>query len=90
MTGHEHHEHHDHGHYDHDHHHEMSCIDSPEKLKALMQHMHEHNVHHTEELHDVAHALEHQGKPELSERVHHAMDQYEKGNEILEEVLKEL
>ena len=84
------HEIHEHDHHEHDHHHDHGNIDSPEKLKALLSHMHEHNVHHTEELHGLAHALKDQGRPELSEKVHEAMHQYDKGNTLLAEVLKEL
>ena len=79
-----------HDHEQHEHHHEHGALDSPEKLKALIDHMHQHNVHHTEELHGVAHALADQGKGELSEKVHEAMRFYDQGNDLLAEVLKKL
>ncbi len=79
MTEHEHHHHHEHG-----------SIDSPEKLKALLEHMFHHNESHTEELHAIVHALEDQGKPELATKVEEAMARYKEGNALLSEVLNSL
>lgn len=75
------HEHHHHGH---------GSIDSPEKLKALLHHMYHHNEEHTEELHAIVHALEDQGSPDLAAKVSQAIDEYTKGNKLLDEALKEL
>ena len=48
----------------------------------------EHNRSHAEELHGVAHALEHQGKPEAAKLVSEAVHYFGHCNDRLEEALR--
>ena len=47
---------------------------SPEEVLALLNYMLDHNRHHADELHDICHALEDEGKAEaaaaLAEALH--------------------
>nr|MCR5671503.1 hypothetical protein [Butyrivibrio sp.] len=66
-------------HHEHDHHH----IDSPEKLKALLSHMLEHNQSHTNELESIIKALKEQSNDEAAKNAEEAVKEYEKGNALL-------
>lgn len=71
------HEHtHDHGHT-HEHH-------SPEEALALLAYMVQHNRHHAEELHELAHSME----DEPAQLIHDAIMDFNLGNEKLDEALK--
>ena len=63
---HEHEHDHDHAHHCHPHSHEHSGDKpmSPEEVLALLNYMLDHNRHHADELHDICHALEDEGKAE--------------------------
>ena len=67
---------HSHGH-DHQHH-------SPEEALALLSYMVQHNRHHAEELHELAHSLE----DEPAQLLHDAILDFNLGNEKLDEALK--
>ena len=54
MTIYRHHDHHDHGH---DHHHAHEHVSGAEAL-AILTYMLDHNRHHADELHDIAHSAE--------------------------------
>ena len=72
------------------HHHEHGDTPelTPEQALALMSYMLEHNRSHAEELHGVAHALEHQGKPEAAKLVSEAVHYFGHCNDRLEEALR--
>ena len=67
---------HDHAHHCHPHSHEHTGDKpmSPEEVLALLNYMLDHNRHHADELHDICHALEDEGKAEaaaaLAEALH--------------------
>ena len=69
---------HDHEHpHSHDHH-------SPEEALALLAYMVQHNRHHAEELHELAHSME----DEPAQLIHDAILDFNLGNEKLDEALK--
>lgn len=72
------------------HHHEHGDTPelTPEQTLALMSYMLDHNRSHAEELHGVAHALEHQGKPEAAKLVAEAVHYFGHCNDRLEEALR--
>ncbi|WP_029230884.1 hypothetical protein [Butyrivibrio sp. VCB2006] len=72
------------------HNHQHSTIESADKLKALLHHMYHHNEDHTAELDTIVRSLEEQGKPEVAGKVKQAIEEYKKGNALLDEALKEL
>ena len=82
------HEHlHEHGHahsHDHDHNHT-----SMEQLLALMKYMVDHNAAHAKELEDLAVKLDEAGHHASYHKVMDAVACFEKGNEMLAEVLSE-
>lgn len=67
---------HDHSHT-HDHH-------SPEEALALLAYMVQHNRHHAEELHELAHSMD----DEAAQLIHDAILDFDLGNEKLDEALK--
>lgn len=72
---------HDHPH-EHDHVHAHKAR-SPEKALALLSYMTEHNKHHAEELHELAHDMD----AAAAELIHEAVEQFNAGNEKLEKAL---
>jgi len=50
---------------------------SEKEAEALLKYMVQHNIHHSEELHDLAHSL----PEEVSNKVHEALEVYNKANE---------
>ena len=82
--GHEHHHHH----HDHEHHHEHTHAPMDELL-ALMKYMVGHNAVHAKELADLAVKLDEAGSHASYHKVMDAVACFEKGNEMLAEVLKE-
>ena len=82
--GHEHHHHH----HDHEHHHEHTHAPMDELL-ALMKYMVGHNAAHAKELADLAVKLDEAGSHASYHKVMDAVACFEKGNEMLAEVLKE-
>jgi len=81
--GHEHHHHH----HDHEHHHEHTHAPMDE-LVALMKYMVGHNAAHAKELADLAVKLDEAGSHASYHKVMDAVACFEKGNEMLAEVLK--
>lgn len=61
----------------HDHH-------SPEEVLALLAYMVQHNRHHAEELHELAHSMD----DEAAQLIHDAILDFNLGNEKLDEALK--
>ena len=82
---------HDHPHsHDHEHHHDHEHphgADAVRQTRALLQYMLEHNRHHAEELHDLAHELSGQGKVAAADRIHEAIHSFDEGNGLLEQAL---
>lgn len=72
-------------HEGHDHHHHGA----PEAGKnlALLTYMLDHNRHHAEELHDLAHDLAEDGKAEAAALLHEALADFDRGNEKLAKAL---
>ena len=68
----------------HEHAHELT----PEQTLALMTYMLEHNRSHAEELHNIAHALEKQGKHEAANLLGDAVHYFGHCNDKLEEALQ--
>ena len=68
----------------HDHHHDHEHkAHSPEETLALLGYMIDHNRHHAEELHDLAHSA----TPDAAALIHEAVDAFLAGNEKLEKAL---
>lgn len=82
-----HHEHHEHGHHHDDHEHSGAPL---AQLCALMNYMVDHNAAHATELADLAQQLKDAGKESAYENVMAAVAEFQKGNQILADVLKEL
>lgn len=82
---------HEHAH-EHAAHHEHTHPDSPEltpeQTLALMSYMLEHNRSHAEELHNIAHALEAQGRADAAGIVGEAVHYFGHCNDKLEEALR--
>lgn len=78
--------HDDHSHcHEHEHNH---AHHSEEETLALLTYMLDHNRHHSEDLHEIYHALEDAGKKEAAEALHEAMHLFGHANDKLEEALK--
>lgn len=79
---------HDHGHtHDHEHTHDHTHSHehhSPEEALALLAYMVQHNRHHAEELHELAHSME----DEAAQLIHDAILDFNLGNEKLDEALR--
>lgn len=67
--------------HDHAHHHETH---SPAETLALLAYMVDHNRHHAEELHDLAHSVD----GEARQLLHEALVDLNVGNEKLAEALR--
>ena len=67
--------------HDHDHEHQQH---SPEEALALLAYMVQHNRHHAEELHELAHSMD----DEAAQLIHDAILDFNLGNEKLDEALK--
>lgn len=86
---HEHEHTHDHAHtHSHDHAHGAGKPMTPEEVLALLTYMLDHNRHHADELHEICHALEDQGKTEAAAALADALHYFDHGNDKLEEALK--
>ena len=69
--------------HDHEHCHEHQQH-SPEEALALLAYMVQHNRHHAEELHELAHSMD----DEAAQLIHDAILDFNLGNEKLDEALK--
>lgn len=82
---------HEHSHsHSHEHEHPVQGFESLEQATALMGYMLEHNRHHAEELHELCHKLEADGKAEAAALIHQAVDCFGQGNDLLEQALTQL
>ena len=60
---------------------------SREEALKLLTYMLEHNRHHTEELHELFHALDDSGCYDAADELETAMQYYNSGNDALENAL---
>ena len=60
------------------------------KTRALLTYMLEHNRHHADDLHDLAHALEHQEQFEAAALIQEGLNYFNDGNDKLEAALEQL
>lgn len=61
-----------------------------DKSRAMLTYMLEHNRHHAEEIHEIAHKLEHGGQDGAAALLHQAVMDFESGNAKLEAALAAL
>ena len=65
------------------------CHDmTDEEVLALLNYMLDHNRHHADELHDICHALEDEGKAEAAAALTEALHAFDHGNDKLEKALE--
>lgn len=76
------HEVHEHDH-EHTHTHSHSAASSPEEALALLNYMLDHNRHHAEELHDLAHCFD----DVAGDLIHDAVDKLGESNDLIEQAL---
>lgn len=95
MHEHEHEHVHEHAHgqshthpHTHDHPHGDAAAMTPEETLALLVYMLDHNRHHADELHDICHALETDGKAEAAEKLSAALHYFDHCNDAMEEAVK--
>ena len=74
----------------HEHTHTHGGIDSVAKLNALLSSMHEHNVHHADELKGLDAVLEKLDKSDLSDSLKAVVSSYETANSLLKELIEKL
>ena len=60
------------------------------QTEALLRYMLEHNRHHADELHELAHRLEEEGQQSAANQLHEALHLFDAGNTRLEEALSAL
>ena len=77
---------HDHPHT-HEHHDHLQGEEAVKQTTALLKYMLEHNRHHADELHDLAHQLSDQGKQTAADSIHEAIHRFDEGNDLLEKAL---
>lgn len=65
------------------HSHAHAVASSPEEALALLRYMLDHNRHHAEELHDLAHCFD----EVTADLIHDAVDRLEDSNAMLEQAL---
>ena len=73
--------------HEHNHYH-ISDVLSSEELTALLEFTVKHNLSHTGELSDLAEKLKKAGNTAAAEKILSALEEYNKGNGLLEEALK--
>ena len=71
-------------HHSHDHSHSYATASSPEEALALLKYMLNHNTHHAEELHDLAHSFDDESVADL---LHDAVDKLGESNSLIEQAL---
>ena len=69
-------------------HNDVSAFESVEQATALVSYMLDHNRHHADELHDLAHKLEASGNDESAKLISEALEKFYEGNDILEKGLQ--
>lgn len=87
--GHGHHGHHGpgedhehHGHHSH-HTHDIPQDGNPDRSLILLRYMYDHNMHHAEELVELAASLRSEGREEAAGLLDEALNAYRQGNELL-------
>ena len=65
------------------HSHSHATASSPEEALALLKYMLDHNRHHAEELHDLAHCFD----EVAADLIHEAVDKLGESNDLLEQAL---
>lgn len=65
------------------HNHSHSSASSPEEALALLKYMLDHNRHHAEELHDLAHSFD----EVATDLLHEAVDRLGESNDLIEQAL---
>ncbi len=65
------------------HSHSHAAASSPEEALALLKYMLDHNRHHAEELHDLAHCFD----DVTADLIHDAVDKLGESNDLLEQAL---
>ena len=84
--GHEHHGHHGHhGHHTHD----IPADGPADRNVILLRYMYDHNMHHAEELIELAAALRAEGREKAAGLIDEALNAYRSGNELLSKALSE-
>ena len=84
--GHEHHGHHGHhGHHTHD----IPADGPADRNVILLRYMYDHNMHHAEELVELAAALRAEGREKAAGLIDEALNAYRSGNELLSKALSE-
>ena len=92
---HEHHHHHgsDEGHEHHGHHghhtHDIPADGPADRNVVLLRYMYDHNMHHAEELVELAAALRAEGREKAAGLIDEALNAYRSGNELLSKALSE-
>lgn len=76
-----------HEHHHHEHPHTHDTAGSEDRNFILLRYMYDHNEHHAEELADLIEALKTAGNAHAAELVAAALEEYQKGNELLHEAL---
>ena len=74
-------------HEGHDHPHHLDTPKEAGENLALLTYMLDHNRHHAQELHELAHDLSDEGKDAAAALLHEALEAYEQGNEKLAQAL---
>ncbi len=69
--------------HDHGHTHTHATASSPEEALALLKYMLDHNRHHAEELHDLAHSFD----DVAADLIHDAVDKLGESNDLIEQAL---
>ena len=87
--GHEHHEHHEHHGHHHHHTHDIPADGPADRNVILLRYMYDHNMHHAEELVDLAAALRAEGREKAAGLIDEALNAYRSGNELLSKALSE-
>lgn len=68
----------------HSHEHNSAPASSPEEAVALLKYMLNHNQHHAEELHELAHCF----NKDAAEAIHAAVGKLQESNECMQQALK--
>ena len=69
--------------HSHGHTHSHAAASSPEEALALLKYMLDHNRHHAEELHDLAHNFD----EVAGDLIHEAVDKLGESNDLIEQAL---
>ena len=69
--------------HSHAHTHTHATASSPEEALALLKYMLDHNRHHAEELHDLAHSFD----DVTADLIHDAVDKLGESNDLIEQAL---